>query len=193
MRKALIVAAFLLIATQSAYAAPDRTAKWDIGLNVSGAIPDEGDSAVYVGGTAAYGVNNWLAIGIESGWAQFDDSDAGVTVESDMVPLFGDIILRVPMENQVQPYAIFGLGAIFWDASTDVANVEVDVDTAFAAKFGAGLDWFINENWIANFEFSYVTSDAEGTARNTVTGASISAEGETDYWMVGGGIKYLFS
>ncbi len=195
MKKAWLVMLALMISATAAFAVPDRTGKWDVGVNVSGAIPDDDtvDGTVYVGGSLAYGVTNWLALGFESGWMQFDENDSGIELEETAVPILGDIILRVPMESQIQPYGIVGLGAIVWNVDDNVANVEADVDTAFAAKFGGGIDWFINDNWILNFEGSYVTSDADATVRNTVTGASISVDGETDYWMVGGGLKYLFS
>lgn len=195
MKKAWLVMWALMISTTAAFAVPDRTGKFDMGVNVSGAIPDDDtvDGTVYVGGSFAYGVTNWLALGAEAGWAQFDESDAGITFEETAVPIFGDIILRVPMECQVQPYGIVGLGAIVWNVDHNISNVDVEIDTAFAAKFGGGIDWFVNDNWIINFEASFVTSDADATVRNTVTGASATAQGETDYWMVGGGLKYLFS
>ena len=193
-KSAFFVLLAALIAT-SAYAVPSRVGKWDAGVNVSGFIPEEGDTTAYVGGSASYGVNEWLGLGVSSGWAQFDDSDAGVTVEQTSVPLFGDIILRVPMQQdqQYQPYAVIGLGVMFSDSDVNVSNVDVSVDDAFAAKFGGGVDWFVNDNWILNFEFSYITSDADGTVRNTATGATVGVSGSNDSWMVGGGLKYLFS
>ena len=195
IRKTAFVVALVALCVTSAYAAPDRTGKSDLGFNVSGAIPDDDDTdaTVYLGGQYAYGVAPWLALGAEAGWAEFDDSEAGFTAEETAVPILGDIILRVPTESQAQFYGIVGLGVIVWNVDTNIPNVDFDVDTAFAAKFGGGVDWFVNDNWILNFEFSYITSDADATARNTVTGATISDTGETDLWMVGGGVKYLFS
>jgi opacity protein-like surface antigen len=190
-----LIALALFMMTTISDAAPDRTGKTDIGFNLSGAIPDDDDvdSTLYAGGSLAHGFSNWLALGVEAGWAEFEESGLGFEVEETAVPIFGDIILRVPLEAPLQPYAIVGLGAIIWNVDDNVANIETDVDTAFAAKFGVGLDWFVNDNWIVNFEASFVTSDADATVRNTVTGASVTGEGETDFWMVGGGIKYLFS
>lgn len=196
IRKTWFAALLLTIMTTAAYAAPDRVGKTDIGFNVSGAIPrDSGvDGAVYLGGSLAYGVTDWLALGIESGWTRFSASDSGVTVDQDTIPLFGDIILRVPTgESQLKPYGIIGLGVLFIDASTNVSNVSIQADTSFAAKFGAGLDWFVNDHWAINFETSYVVSDVNGTVTNNSTGASLSANGDSDYWMIGGGVKYLFS
>ena len=191
IKKLVLMLALVMLAAQSAYAAPDRVGKTDIGLSVAAAIPDadDSDTAAYVGGSFAYGVQSWLALGASIGWAEFEESASGIEIEERAVPIFADIIFRVPAtEAQAQPYAVLGLGAIVWDADINVANVDTDIDTAFAAKLGAGLDWFMNENWILNLEASYVFSDTEATVTNTSTGASISAEGETDFWMVGGAL-----
>lgn len=202
-KRILLIALALLLVPVAVYAAPDRTGKWDAGVNVSELIPDddEVDGTVYVGGTAAYGVTEWFALGVESGWASLDVEDSSQFFgfsdwgELTGIPLMGDFILRVPIKDSpVNPYAVVGLGVIFWDfdESDRVSSlgVEVDVDAAFAAKFGAGFDWFINDNWIINFEGGYVMSDTDVTLR--VGGVSATANIETDYWMIGGGIKYLF-
>lgn len=196
IKKAWFAALFLMVMAATAYAAPDRVGKVDVGFNISGAIPRDGDldSAAYYGGSFAYGVTDWLALGAESGWAQFSASDAGITIDQDTVPLFGDIILRVPTgDSQLKPYGIVGLGVLFVDASTNISNISIKADTSFAAKFGGGVDWYINNNWALNFEASYVVSNVDGTVTNTSTGASASVSGDSDYWMVGGGVKYLFS
>jgi opacity protein-like surface antigen len=195
IKKTAFFAALAMLLAHSAYAVEDRTNKWDLGANVSAAIPTDGDvdTTVYVGGTLSYGITNWLAVGAEAGWAGFDESDSGISVDEDAIPVLGDIIFRVPMEGPVQPYGIVGLGVIFWNIDSNVPNVDIDSDAAFAAKFGGGVDWFINQNWIANFELAYITSDADVTATSTITGASVSAGVDTDYWTVGGGLKYLFS
>ncbi len=193
-KKAVVLglAQFLIIG--AAFAAPDRVGKTDIGFNLSGAIPTDSDvdSALYVGGSLAYGVSDWLALGVEAGWAGFGESDLGINIDEDAFPVFGDIILRVPTQSEAKPYAVVGLGAIFWDVSSNLANVTFDIETSFAAKFGAGVDWFMNDHWALNLEASYVASSADATATNTTTGASLSTSGDTNYWMVGGGLKYLF-
>ena len=195
IKKSAMVFLSLIVVATAAYATPDRVGKIDIGFNVSGAIPRDGDvdGAAYLGGSLAYGVTDWLALGVESGWVGFGESDSGINIDENAIPVFGDIILRVPTQSAAKPYGLVGLGVIFWDVSSNISNVTVDVDTAFAAKFGGGVDWFVNDNWALNFEASYVVSSTDATARNTTTGASISTSGDTDYWTVGGGLKYLFS
>lgn len=198
MKKALLIALLGLFVAGSAYAVPERTGHSDLGFNVSAAIPSDSstDTAVYVGGTYAYGVNEWLALGVSSGWAQFDDSTTGELTE---VPLLGEIILRVPVaeEQQIQPYGVLGLGIAFFDfdesATVRASNVEVEVDDAFAVKVGGGVDWFADEHWIVNLEVSYIFADTDVSARNTVTGASASISNvDADNWFVGGGLKYRF-
>src|SRR3989338_284429 len=101
----LYILAFLMMPI-TVYAAPDRTGKLDAGVNVSGAIQTDSDldSTIYVGGTLAYGVSPWLALGVESGWMESGaelDLGNGLKVEAgDLtgIPLFGDIIVRVPIE-----------------------------------------------------------------------------------------------
>jgi hypothetical protein len=191
----LFIALIALCVSNNAYAAmtSDRVGKWDIGVNVSGAIPTDSDvdSAAYVGGSLSYGVQDWLALGAEAGWAQFGESAPGINLDENAVPIFGDIIFRYPTSSEWKPYAIIGLGVIVWNIDSNISGLNVDVDTAFAAKFGGGVDYFMNDNWALNFEFSYVTSSADATA--TFNGATATASGDTDYWMVGGGVKYLFS
>lgn len=192
MRKVLFgLLVFSFIMSTPAFAAPDRAGKWDAGLNVSGVIPNDGDfdDSVYVGGTVSYGVNDWFAVGLESGWASPDVDNAA---DVDMVPLLVDFIVRQPAQAD-QPqvfYGVLGLGALFFSADSNIAGVNVDIDDAFGVKLGGGVDWFVNENWALNFEASYIFSDASASA----SAGPIAASGDvdTDYWQIGGGIKYVF-
>ena len=68
MAKKIALFAFVLMFVGSlAYAAPDRTGKWDVGVDVSGAIPTDNDidAGVQVSGSVDYGVSQWLALGFE--------------------------------------------------------------------------------------------------------------------------------
>jgi outer membrane protein W len=196
LKKTFFVLALASFVAGAVYAAPDRTGRWDYGVHAAGLIPDdsESDEAGYIGGQVAYGVAPWLALGASAGWAEFDESDSGVNLEQTIVPVFGDIIFRIPMPDQpFQPYGIVGLGAIISDVDENVAAIDVDVETEFAAKVGGGIDWFINDHWIINFEGSYIMCDADAEFKNATTGAPIaSVEGNMDMWSVGGGLKYLF-
>jgi opacity protein-like surface antigen len=210
MRKLILTLAMLALATAAVYAAPDRTGKIDVGVNVSGAISTDNDiqSTAYVGGNIAYGINKWVAIGFEGGRQKHGSdnvSDGGTTIfgpDFAAIPLFGDIIVRMPIENQqVTPYGIIGLGTVLWDVDSASFNsagvggtVETKVGSSIAVKVGGGFDWFINDNWVVNFESAYVFDRPDVTATASINGISASAidQVKLDYWTIGGGVKYLF-
>ena len=207
MQKSVVIAILLvLLCPVAAFAAPDRTGKWDVGVNISGAFPDDNDSeaAVYVGGNFSYGILPWLAVGGEVGGAEFDEEDDTRAFGfSDLgtlngVPILADAIFRVNLPDQpIVPYGVVGLGLVVWnfDESSQLAarGVSLNVDTSFAAKIGGGFDWFLNEHWAANFEGGYLLSDAD--AEVSLNGVPVAtANGvDTDVWFIGGGAKYLFS
>ena len=199
MRHIVSVLVLLLVAS-FAYAAPDRTGKFDAGFNVSGIIPTEdgADNSVYVGGNLAYGLNEWLAVGFEAGFSEIETESADNVALGDLnaLPVMGDVIFRLPTESPVQPYGVVGLGVIFFDfdesRTLQSLGLKVDVDDAFAVKTGIGIDWFVNDSWALNLEGSYVFSEAD--AELLVLGTSLATDSiDTDYWMIGGGVKYLFN
>jgi outer membrane protein W len=202
IKKALCLAVAALSVTALAYAAPDRVGIWDAGVNVSGFIPGDNDTdnGVYVGGTFAYGVHQWIAIGVEAGWLETDieeDTQLGLGDLGELHgnPLMADIIIRVPNPDQsFIPYGIVGIGVVFWDFdegdTLESLGVDVDIDTAFAVKIGGGIDWWLNANWILNFEASYVFNDADVSV--TVGGAPTTDDADLDYFQIGGGLKYMF-
>ena len=207
MKKAIAVVVMFFAAASVAYAVPDRTGKVDLGVEVAGAIATDSDTnaGTYVGGNASYGFNEWFAAGISFGGhaADIDDvTSGGITIfgpDTSEFSVFGDFILRVPTgSNPIVPYGVVGLGVIFWnidDAATNAGvTVATDVDTAFGVKVGGGVDWFVNDHWIVNFNGAYVFNDADATLTATGGGAtaSVSDTLDLDYWTVGGGLKYLF-
>lgn len=163
----------------------DRTHRNDFGLQVSGVFGTDNnvDDTFYAGAAWSHGLNPWLALGVEGGWQSSnfdvppDDGDLQV------VTVFGDIIgrINIPDLNAV-PYGVIGLGALHAFTNT---NSNDDDETAFAAKFGAGLDVFLTTNWILNVEAAYIATGANidnGTASTT----------DLDHWRAGVGLKYAF-
>ncbi|MGH8499291.1 MAG: outer membrane beta-barrel protein [Methylococcales bacterium] len=203
-KKAFLFALMLSLAAPFAYAAPDRTAKLDMGVNISAALStDSGiDDTYYVGGSWAYGVYEWLAIGFEAGWMS---ADTEITIGSSLIntgdisgiPVFADFIFRLPVkDSQVNPYAVVAPGAIFWDREdSDVvtnAGFEADADSSFAIKFGGGVDWFVDNNWIVYFEGAFVLASSDISVTSSA-GTTFEDDQDLNYWTVGGGIKYLFA
>lgn len=161
----------------------DRTGRNDFGIQVAGALDgDNVDDSLYLGAAFSHGVNPWLGLGIEGGW---QETDFDITDDNDLsiVTVFGDIILRGHVPDwALQPYGVVGLGVLA--AYTDTTS-DNDDEYAFAAKFGVGLDWFINANWILNFEVAYIATGAEIDAGTTDTS-------NLDQWRIGAGLKYAF-
>lgn len=173
-------------------AAQDRAGKIDIGGSAAGAFNDtDADDDLWVGANASYGINSWLAIGVEGGWQ--DASMGNVDSHLGVATIMGDIILRSPVywDNTVF-YAIGGLGVLAaWvedEFGFHPRDNGDDVDDAgFAGKLGLGVDWFLSDNWILNFEAAYVaSSDIE------LTGTELAGEDNIAFGTVGGGIKYVF-
>ena len=190
-KKAVLVGLAQLLVAGAVYAAPDRVGAVDVGVNISAGFMDDSNTAAYFGGNMSYGITNWSAVGVSLGYQSFG-SDLNVG-DLNAVPLMFDIYLRNQSADRAYvPYAVLGLGAIFWNFDEEglAAGSSVDIDTSFGVKLGGGVDWFINDKWALNFEASYTFADADTTVR-TANG-SVSATSDADYWNVGGGLKYLF-
>lgn len=167
--------------------APDRVGQWDMGLFAGYAFNSDSDDTGYFGANIAYGVTPWIALGMEAGWQEStlssdEDNDLG------LVPILADIIVRLPnVHSTIVPYGVLGLGVIGAYVTDDngVApnNDGQDVsDTSFGWKIGLGADWFMNENWILNFEWSYYSSSAD-LGRFDI---------DPDFWTLGVGVKYVY-
>lgn len=171
-----------------ATAAPDRVGRWDMGLFADFAFNSDSDSTGFYGGTVAYGVTPWIALGVSAGW-----QEAEVDTDSDqdlgLVPIMADIIVRFPnVHATVVPYGVLGLGVIGAYVTDEngvgpTNNGDDSDDTAFGWKIGAGVDWFLNERWIMNFELAYYSADPD------LTNTQVS---DIDFWTLGAGIKYLY-
>ena len=114
-----------------------------------------------------------------------------------VVPLLATLIVKNPIELDecaVVPYGILGLGVCFWDydesSALTNAGISVDMDSEFALKLGAGLDYYFTENVALNLEGSFMWSDTTGHVDAFGTHAQVDLDG--DMWMLGGGLKCRF-
>lgn len=205
MKKFFLFLLCFFASAASADAAPERVGHWEAGALFSAAIPsdDELESAFQVSGNLAYNVNEWFAVGFSGGFQEHTvdaETIGAVTIsEYDVtgVPLFLDLITRMPAQEKFQAYGVLGLGTVLWEIDSVTARsgaaavtATSDVETEFAAKVGGGVDWFINNNWMINIEAAYVFSNPEASV--TVTGISGTEDVELDYWTVGAGLKFVF-
>lgn len=198
MKKRYVTAVVSLVSLIAAIAAPvqavaednvvvnsmtDRTGRSDLGLQLAGGFSsDQIDDALYVGGVYSYGVNPWLALGVEAGW---QEADFDITNDDDlnMLTAFGEVIGRASIPDWAGvPYGVIGIGVLH--AYTDVVS-DNDDETAFAMKFGAGLDWFLTPKWILNVEAAYIATGGE-------INSGIANTEDLDHWRVGGGLKFVF-
>jgi opacity protein-like surface antigen len=57
-----------------------------------------------------------------------------------------------------QPYALLGASLLIFNTEIvdDMFRKPWDIDYGFAARFGAGVDYYINEHWVLTLEGTYV-------------------------------------
>jgi hypothetical protein len=196
LRISLVMLLGLTVNTFTAYAqngmgkealAPDRVGHWDLGVGIAASMNDGADDSSFISAATSYGVTPYLAIGVEGGWQEADGDAADETIG--YVPILADFIVRIPTVHEaIVPYGILGLGVagVYVEDSdgSGRSNGYDSDDTGFAWKLGAGFDWFLNTNWIFNFEFAYWSADVDLPATSFGSDAS--------FWTIGVGLKYMF-
>ena len=161
--------------------APDRVKQVDWGVGVSAAFNSSSDDTAFISTAVSYGITPYIAIGVETGWQEADGDSQDDTVG--FVPILADLIFRVPtVHESIVPYGILGLGGSYVYVDNDSRGD--DDDTGFSWKLGGGIDWFINTQWIFNFEFAYWDAD--------VNLPRTSLGNDASFWTLGVGLKYLF-
>ena len=203
MRKMAMAVGMLMLSSTCVFAMPDRVGKTDMGFQIGGLLPASGsiDDAAHFGGSLSYGVNDWFAMGIEGGYSDsrtsFNIGDSVRQAHITRVPFFFDLIARYTKLSDYNyvPYGVLGLGAVFGDTRAQGAfassGLELNVSDAFAIKIGAGVDWFMTDQWILNLEASYVWVNEDAKVTRLSDGAEVDSA-DSSYWMIGGGAKYLF-
>ena len=168
-------------------ATSDRVQHFDLGVGVAGGLNDGASNAAFISVSTSYGITPYLALGVEGGWQEADGKASDETVG--YVPILMDIIVRAPnVHESLVPYGILGLGVegvYVTDSNGDGSNNGADsYETGFAWKLGAGVDWFIETNWIFNFEVAFL--DANVNLPLTSLGSNAG------FWTVGVALKYIF-
>jgi len=118
VKKAIFVLAAVVaiaLAAGTVYA-EDLTGRFAVGVVGGAVVPkdDDTDNTGYIGGNIAYGINEYVAVGAEFGYAGWDDEEGGVDYgDIHSFPLLADVYLRYPMEIAQKaciPYVIGGIG-----------------------------------------------------------------------------------
>jgi opacity protein-like surface antigen len=81
------------------------------------------------------------------------------------------------MTGRVQPFGLIGLGGMLANTTDRVHDREVD-SGGFVARFGGGVDYYLDESWILTIDASYL-----------ITTGSVS---NTDRTSLGVGFQYRF-
>ena len=81
----------------------------------------------------------------------------GLTRSADTYAVFANI-KGYALTGHIQPYGLFGLGGVTTSSKvfSDVSATANDVQSAFAIRVGAGLDFYVTEHWFLNAEGAYV-------------------------------------
>ena len=201
MKKTMLTALVFLFACSQGFASPDRVNKADAGIQLGGMFQQDDDisDGFFIGGSIAYGVHKNIAIGISTGWSGSDleVQRDGNTLDGgnvSLVPIFGEVIFRAPNNSPLVPYAVIGLGTVIPDVeggTLESSNLKATQRTGFAAKFGGGLDWFLNKNWILNTDAGYVWTDSNMDIETFDNNTKVDSK-ELDYWYWTAGVKYLY-
>jgi len=197
------VALVVLLNTSQAYSAPVRTHQWEGMLNISGIGPQDDalSGAAYVGVAANYGLTDYLALGVQVGWAQVDvdlavaqGANPAKAARINYVPIYLNIMARTPdLHKFFVPYGMIGVGAaiIAIDKESGFSS-SVNADSAAAFKIGGGFDYFLDwyPEWAINFDFSYhmIPKDVESVSSS----GPVVDDANLDFWLFGVNIKYVF-
>ena len=195
--------------------APERAeagAKSSIGIRAGYAMLSEEK----YGSGLEYGVNLSFGlsknIGIEISGLRFqsdveEDPEALSKGKLSSIPVQLSIQGRFPINDQIVPYVLGGAGyylnsfTIDDEISADWDSVGVDIeekmDSAIGFHFGAGVDFFFQENIALNADFRYCIAKTKGSWTMTEQVGGVETSGELEDLslnsiMFGVGLKFCF-
>lgn len=174
------------------------TGRLAVGANFSEGLPDENESdpGFYTGFNLTYGIMDYVAFQLDTGYVEFDQDANGIDYgDLAAIPLMCSLQWRYPFlvgGSNAAIYALGGVGVVFFDFD-ELARVgrEIEADDSFAYRFGVGLEFFKNRNWSFYFESTY-TITSTTLELQTVTSPTVEST-DTDFWLVGGGVKLYFN
>lgn len=174
------------------------TGRLGAGANFSEGLPNENesDSGFYPGFNLTYGLMDYVAFQLDVGYTEFDQNANGADYgDLTVIPLICSLQWRYPFlvgSSNAAIYALGGVGVAFFDFDETVqVGQEIEADDSFAYRFGLGLEFFRTRNWSFYFESTYTVTSTTLELR-TVTSPAVEST-DTDFWLIGGGIKYYFN
>ena len=149
-------------------------------------------------GRLTYDVTPYVALGGESGGIRFNDKSDGLKYgHLDGVPAMADVVLKLPLGftgNRLVPYVFGAAGVIFWSYSesgySDTTGVNARSRIHFAARPGAGLEYYLTPHIALFVELSYLYSERFKLKNASTTPPNGNINPDSGY--AGGGIKIAF-
>ncbi|MEM6902817.1 MAG: OmpW family outer membrane protein [Pseudomonadota bacterium] len=114
----------------------------------------------------------------------------------------GDVLLLPPTltvqyhmlpEKRFSPYVGAGINATFFiddDVPSGGAVTDIDYDPSVGFALQAGVDYFINDNMLLNFDIKKVFINTDVDISTTL--GPISADVDIDPWIIGVGVGWKF-
>ncbi|MBI1882748.1 MAG: outer membrane beta-barrel protein [Chlamydiae bacterium] len=185
----------------------------------SAMIPTEDglDTGIYANGRLGYCLNHYIALEVESGYANINE-DLDV-VDYDLIPLLINARIHPIKGEKFDPYLMGGLGVLFVNVNVDEeaaideasallgvdlralntnVSVDADADEAFAGQIGIGALYHFNDNIAAFLEVRGLFAQTNVNVKEIVTSDIGSSETEVDTEVkfnsviVGGGLRIKF-
>lgn len=133
-------------------------------------------------------------VGFELGFDFMPTSDfdvPGVDLGASVLNLAGNVVLQAPL-GEFYPYGTLGYGALFANASGDLATEEF-LGTFGAFNWGMGLKMFFHENVGIRVDYRRfaIQTDADDPSLDIpVVGDQINAEPDIDRFFVGVALRW---
>jgi opacity protein-like surface antigen len=112
---------------------------------------------------AGYRVNPHVAVEFDYQWqAGFDSSNPavklpgtdGIEIDTHLLSLNAKVFAAT---GRWQPYGLLGASLLIFNKEiVDLKPKPWDIDYGFAPRFGAGIDYYISENWALTLEGTYI-------------------------------------
>jgi opacity protein-like surface antigen len=177
---------------------------WEFSIQGQGVFPvaDDADRRfdTTAGGAARImrDITPTMALGVEGGWIRYKDEVGGLKYgRLHGFPVLADVELKMPIEathNTIVPYLIAGAGVMFWNYeendAAQASGIKVDNDSDFAAKGGAGVDFYLNDRMAVFVEGTYLYSRFEPDVSGPV--AALGDKTNTGSVLAGAGFKLKF-
>jgi outer membrane protein len=153
------------------------------------------DSGTSLTLTGAYMFSpNW-AFEVLAAWPfNHDINVMGVKIaETDHLPPTFSMQYHFAPEGQFQPYAGLGLNWTMFSGTELVGNpagISLDLDDSFGVAAQLGADWMLNDKWMVNFDFRWISIESDATITDGVDVESFKVKIDPLVYSINLGFKF---